>query len=329
MKEWEAISKALEIVLNPEGVRSEWVQWKEWSDKDTFSLVAAPENVSGPLGSSLRERYDRVVLTSATLAVGGDFDHVLRRLGLPNSTATLALDSPFDFGSAVHLLSVRDAPDPRGLGYAAYIAGALEELVLATRRKTLALFTSYALLRDVTALLKEPLEGAGIKVSAQGKDGTASTLLRKFRRPGAALLLGTASFWEGIDLPGEALEVLVVTRLPFPVPSDPLVEARCEILKQSGHDPFMTYSVPEAVLRLRQGFGRLIRRQGDRGVVAVLDGRFLTARYGPVFQAALPCGVERCADVYELAEKARAWMSGTRTPGDMADVDTAPEEVAG
>jgi ATP-dependent DNA helicase DinG len=309
LKEWDAVSLGLEIVLHPEGIGGDWVHWKEWSDRETFNLVAAPADISGPLGASLRERYDRVVLTSATLAVGEAFDHVLRRLGLPGSTATLALDSPFDFPAAVKLLSVLDAPDPRDVGYAAYLARAIEELVLATRRKTLVLFTSYALLRDVAALVKAPLENSGVKVSAQGRDGSASTLLRKFRRPGPALLLGTASFWEGIDLPGEALEVLVVTRLPFPVPSDPLVESRCDNLKEMGYDPFLTFSVPEAVLKLRQGFGRLIRRQGDRGIVAVLDGRFLNARYGRVFQGALPCPVDRCADLFEVAEKAQAWMA--------------------
>lgn len=309
LAEWKKIQEALDITLHPDGAGSDWIHWKEWGDRDHFSLVAAPSDVAGPLGQRLRERHERVVMTSATLTVGGAFDHILRRLGLPVDSATLSLDSPFDFASSVRVLSVADAPDPRDPNYADHLARGIEELVLATRRKSLALFTSYSMLRDVAGRLSGPLEAAGVRVTAQGRDGSVGSLLRQFRKPGAALLLGTASFWEGIDLPGESLEVLVVTRLPFPVPSDPLVEARGEELKQSGHDPFMNYAVPEAVLKLKQGFGRLIRRQGDRGVVAILDGRFLTARYGGLFRSALPCPPERCTDHHHLAERARDWMS--------------------
>ena len=309
LAEWKKIQEALDIALHPDGTASDWIHWKEWGDREHFSLVAAPSDVAGPLGQRLRERHQRVVMTSATLTVGGEFDHILRRLGLPDDSATLALDSPFDFASSVRVLSVADAPDPRDADYAEHLARGIEELVLATRRKSLALFTSYSMLRDVAARLSGPLELAGVRVSAQGRDGSVGSLLRQFRKPGAALLLGTASFWEGIDLPGESLEILVVTRLPFPVPSDPLVEARGEELRQAGRDPFMNYSVPEAVLKLKQGFGRLIRRQGDRGVVAILDGRFLTARYGGLFRSALPCPPERCTDHHHLADRARDWMS--------------------
>lgn len=311
LKEWQEIQTALDITLHPDGPGGDWVHWKEWGEKESFNLVAAPGDVSGPLGASLRERHDRLVLTSATLTVAGDFDHVLRRTGLPRDTATLALDSPFDFESSVRILAMADGPDPRDGGYADFLARSLEELVRATRKKTLALFTSYHLMREVQPLLKGPLADVDIRVTAQGRDGSVTSLLRQFRKPGAALLLGTASFWEGIDLPGEALEVLVVTRLPFPVPTDPLVEARGEELKRQGYDPFMNDSVPEAVLRLRQGFGRLIRRQGDRGVVAILDTRLVKARYGGLFRAALPCPVTPCPDPLTLAELAREWMIPT------------------
>ncbi len=313
VEEWTETVDGLDVMLNPEEVGGEWVHWKEWSDREVFNLVAAPRDISGPLGRVLRERYDRVVLTSATLAVGDDFSHVLRRIGLPESTPTLSLASPFDFANTVRLFSVERAPDPRDLDYAHYLATALVDLVRATRRKTLALFTSYGMLRDVLDLVKGPLGDIGVDVTGQGKDGTAAVLLRQFRKPGPALLLGTSSFWEGIDLPGEALEVLVVTRLPFPVPSDPLNQARDEALKIEGRDPFMESSIPEAVLRLRQGFGRLIRRQEDRGVVVILDGRFLTARYGKEFQRSLPVPVDRCPDTMTLAERAGAWMNNTET----------------
>ena len=285
LSEWREIQQALDITLHPDETGRGWILWREWGERDQFSLVAAPADVAGPLGTRLRERHDRAVFTSATLTVGGSFDHILARLGLPMDAATLALDSPFDFASAVRVLALGDGPDPREAHYPEYLARSIEELVMATRRKSLVLFTSYQLLRAVAEKVTAPLEGAGIRVTAQGRDGPVSTLLRQFRRPGTALLLGTASFWEGIDLPGEALEVLVVTRLPFPVPSDPVVEARGEELSRAGRDPFMNYSVPEAVLKLKQGFGRLIRRQQDRGVVAILDGRFLTARYGGLFRS--------------------------------------------
>ncbi|HEX7880080.1 MAG TPA: ATP-dependent DNA helicase [Candidatus Eisenbacteria bacterium] len=308
LSEWKGIQEALDITLHPEGAGSEWVHWREWGDREHWNLVAAPRDVSGPLGQRLRERQERIVLTSATLTVGGHFDHILRRLGLPIDAATLALDTPFDFASSVRVFSVANVPDPRDADYGRHLARTIEELVHATKRKSLALFTSYAMLREVTPQLAA-LEDAGVRVLAQGKDGSVASILRQFKKPGPALVLGTASFWEGIDLPGELLEILVVTRLPFPVPSDPIVEARGDELKLAGHDPFMSYSVPEAVLKLKQGFGRLIRRQGDKGVVAILDGRFLTARYGGLFRSALPVAPERCTDAHDLAGRARDWMA--------------------
>lgn len=308
LKEWEEMRETLDRVLEPEGIGADDVCWKEAATGDGFNLVSAPADVSKPLGQSLEGRYDRLVLTSATLSVGGDFDHLLRRWGLSSATPTLSLSSPFHFEDAVRLLAIGAAPDPRGDDYAAFLADAIVRLVGATGRKSLALFTSYALLRSVTTRVQAPLEAAGVRVTAQGRDGAAAGLLRRFRQPGAALLLGTASFWEGVDLPGDELELLIVTRLPFPVPNDPLVEARSERLRESGLDPFQALSVPEAVLRFRQGFGRLIRRQTDRGIVAVLDPRFLAARYGRLFQRALPCPTERCATIGEMADRAAAWF---------------------
>ena len=200
---------------------------------------------------------------------------------------------------------MRRGPDPREPGWAEATAETLDALMRDPARKTMALFTSYRDLDAVRALVG----GSAYQVVAQGEHGTASDVLAAFRRADRALLLGTASFWEGVDLPGDDLEVLVLTRLPFGVPTEPRYQARAERLEAEGGNPFTDLYLPEAVLRFKQGFGRLIRRRADRGIVAVLDTRLLTRNYGGRFRDALPLPVTEVPDGAALARAAASWWN--------------------
>ena len=217
----------------------------------------------------------------------------------------LALDSPFDFRSAALVAVPADVPEPGQSGYAA----ALARVVLATAEalggRTLVLFTSYASLNTAYHALRLPLARRGITLLGQGLDGDRSPLMARFRAPDRPLVLfGTRSFWEGFDVPGAALSGLVITRLPFDVPSDPVFAARSETFE----NPFMDYAVPQAVLRFRQGFGRLIRRKTDRGVLLVLDRRIRGRKYGDAFLRSLPrCTLRELAG-REVPGAIEAWL---------------------
>jgi ATP-dependent DNA helicase DinG len=232
-----------------------------------------------------------VVLTSATLCVAGKVDFLAGRLGF----ADLAPDrfhfgnfpSPFDFRRQALTVVPTDFPPPDSVAYPSRIPGAVYELVRASRGRAFVLFTSYSLLRKAHAALEEPLRALGLRPLAQG-EAQRSELLARFRSSMNAVLFGTDSFWEGVDVKGRALECVIITRLPFRVPTEPLQEARMEELAARGIHPFMNFTVPQAVLKLKQGFGRLVRSTTDRGVVAVLDQRILTKPYGRVFLESLP-----------------------------------------
>jgi DNA polymerase-3 subunit epsilon/ATP-dependent DNA helicase DinG len=242
----------------------------------------------------LRDRLFSVaattILVSATLAIGGSFDYVKRRLGLEDAEAE-ALGSPFDYERAALLYVPNDLPDPTQAGYQSSIERAILETVTRLHGRTLVLFTSRAQLRATYQALRDPLAAQHITLLAQGIDESSRTrLLEAFRRGSRVALFGTNAFWEGIDVVGEALSCVMVTRLPFAVPTDPIYAARAEQFD----DPFSQYAVPQAVLRLKQGFGRLIRSRADRGAVVVLDRRLVTRFYGQVFLRSLPrCSVKQ------------------------------------
>ncbi len=254
------------------------------------SLHAAPLDVSSLLEKGLFSQKEAVVLTSATLSSGGSFNFVNKRLGfLPDSELTLV--SPFDYMSAALVCLPDDLPAPGAFGYQDAVERALATLAPITEGRMLALFTSHQALRKTHTAIKGPLEKLGIVVLGQGMDGAPEQVLAEFRMNPRAVLLGAASLWEGIDVVGDALSVLVIVRLPFGVPVDPILAARAE---QYEH-PFTEYSVPLAVLRFKQGFGRLIRSKSDRGVVVVLDRRIHQRAYGAAFLTALPpCNMRRC-----------------------------------
>jgi len=217
----------------------------------------------------------------------------------------LTVGSPFDYENSALVYLARDIPEPKeAYPFQKAAEEALVRLAKATGGRMLALFTSYAQLQKTSRAIEGPLAKADITVYEQGEGASASALLDVFKETPRAVLLGTRAFWEGVDVPGEALSVLVITKLPFDVPSDPIVEARSE----SFDDPFNEYMLPEAILRFRQGFGRLIRTQTDRGVVAILDKRILSKQYGRLFMESLPgCTVVE-GFLANLPEKAASWL---------------------
>ena len=302
----------LEDLLAPDPEASDRVCWREGEDAG-FSLNSAPLELGPRLGPALDSGPGTVVFTSATLAAGEDFGYFAREIGQDESLPSVAYPSPFDFAEQALFLAVRQSPDPREPEWAPATAQTLDALMADPGRKTMALFTSF---RDV-ARVAEQLRGGqrdlappGYELFVQEPGGEPSSLLDAFRSAPRALLLGTATFWEGVDLPGEALEVLVLTRLPFGVPTEPRFAARAERLESSGENAFTQLYLPEAVLRLKQGFGRLIRRRSDRGIVAVLDPRLVGKGYGRRFASALPLPVTEVADGPALAQRAATWWNG-------------------
>ena len=217
--------------------------------------------------------------------------------------------SPFPYRRNAQLIVPQDMPDPSSGEHPRRLDEALIDLCTASEGRALALFTSHAALQRAYRGISGALEAEGLQVLAQGINGNPQQLLERFRTQPRSVLLGTSSFWEGVDVVGDALSLLIITRLPFPVPSDPVFAARSECFD----DPFGGYTVPQAVLRFRQGFGRLIRSKRDRGVAVILDPRVLTKSYGNTFLHSLPpANVRRCM-TREAAELTAEWLDATKT----------------
>ncbi len=296
------LESALRRVLD--GVTRQDVHWLA-SRNGNLELCAAPLFVGNTLSGSLFNALEATILTSATLRAGDGFDFLRDRLGLWDAEGEVVA-SPFDFDQHALLFIPMDMPDPEQPEYQAILDRTLVALALATQGRLLVLYTSHRGLRHSYRAISGPLGRAGMMVLGQGIDGGRDRLLATFRETDVpCVLLGTRSFWEGIDVPGPALSALVVARLPFDVPTDPIFEARAE----SFDDPFAEFSLPLAVLRFRQGFGRLIRSQSDRGIVAVLDGR-IGRSYGRAFLDALPPCQRYSGSVLQLPDVAARFLSG-------------------
>ncbi|MBM4410503.1 MAG: exonuclease [Chloroflexi bacterium] len=264
------------------------IAWVTSGDGDV-RLNLAPLEVSGRLAVDLYGGRDSVMVTSATLTAAGSFEFAVQRLGL-GEPRTLEVPSPYDYRRAVLVLVATDLPEPGMPGYDRAVQETLAALARAAQGRTLGLFTSHQAVRSTANALREPLQADDLTVLAQGVDGSPARLLRLLMERPRTLLLGTAAFWEGIDVQGEALSQIAVARLPFPVPSDPVYAGRAEQFDS----PFDEFALPQSVLRFRQGFGRLIRGSKDRGVFVVLDSRITRREYGPTFLDALPdCEVRR------------------------------------
>jgi DNA polymerase-3 subunit epsilon/ATP-dependent DNA helicase DinG len=299
----------ISIIGTPDEQRITWIA-RDLSKGD-ITLHSAPLEVGPILAEQLFARKESVVLTSATLSTQGTFDYVRQRLGLPEDTAELLVGSPFDYQKAALLMIPDDMPQPASDGYVEAMSRVLVNLGKSLGGRTMALFTSYAALRSVAHQIRAPLIGEGIEVLAQGVDGAPQQLIRRFIEKPKSVLLGTSSFWEGVDLPGGTLKALVLTRLPFQVPSDPIVKARSEQYE----DAFGQYSIPQAVLRFRQGIGRLIRNKGDKGAIIVLDRRITGRSYGQAFLRSMPPCTLKPSNLATVGTLAAEWVRENRGTG--------------
>jgi ATP-dependent DNA helicase DinG len=268
----------------------------------SVALKASPIDVAPVVRETLLELSKAVVFTSATLTADGEFDFIRQRLGLgPELADELRIGSPFDYASQALLYLPRDLPEPREPAFIPTACERIVELLAITSGRAFVLFTSHRALREMSKLLPAKID---YPIFVQGQEPRGS-LLEKFRNTKGAVLLATGAFWEGVDVPGDALSMVIIDKLPFASPSDPLAAARMHRVQESGNDPFNDYQLPQAALALRQGFGRLIRRTDDRGIVAILDNRILSRRYGRVFLSTLPQAIGRTAAI----EQVRRWWN--------------------
>jgi predicted DnaQ family exonuclease/DinG family helicase len=288
------IDRTLDIT---EARREDFVYWYEIPSDDSryaVRLYTAPLNV----GDQLRERFfpdlRSCVMTSATLAVAGKFNYFLNRVGLTGSVServrTLEVGSPFDFDQQAFIAVPEWFPTPKSRDFQDAVTDLVRDLVVTTRRGALVLFTSYKMLNETYRAVQSDFHSHGITLLKQDRAVSRSNLAESFRQDRESVLFGTESFWQGVDVPGDALELLVIVRLPFAVPSEPLLVAQGEALRAAGKDPFLHMTVPEAAIRFRQGFGRLIRSKSDRGAVLILDTRVVKERFGRAFLGSLPTG---------------------------------------
>ena len=258
--------------------------------KKYSSLFIAPLSVSETLREIIFNRLSNVVLVSATLSVNKSFEFYATRIGLHDvdrPVARFIFDSPFEYKKNVLLSIPSDLPEPKSADYSQKLSDLIKNVLIISEGKGLVLFTSYSMLKTVYDLVRDDFSNAGITLFKQGDDDNKK-LLGNFFINKNSVLFATDSFWEGVDVPGESLSVLIICRLPFKVPSDPVIKARMELIEKNGGNSFLEYSLPEAVIKLRQGFGRLIRRKSDRGVILITDTRILSKYYGKIFFNSLP-----------------------------------------
>jgi ATP-dependent DNA helicase DinG len=274
------LSESLDLLV--EGSGSEYIHWFE-TQRQAFRLNLTPLNVAPGFTRALEVLPRTWVFTSATLAVGDSFTHYTSRLGLDDAD-TLLLQSPFDYRHNALLYLPREMPDPNDRGYTHAVVARAREVLAASRGRAFMLFTSHSALQEAASLLEGTID---FPLLVQGT-APRTDLLEQFRRLGNAVLLGTSSFWEGVDVRGDALSCVIIDRLPFASPGDPVLQARIESLRQQGRNPFIDYQLPNAVIALKQGIGRLIRDTNDRGVLVLCDPRLSRRSYGRVFLNSLP-----------------------------------------
>ena len=294
------------------------VFWAEGNlTKGWIKFLGVPLDIGAILASIWDKNASGLVFTSATLSVCGSMEYFERKAGILGNaavaTASEIYPSPFSPSQAIRG-GIRGAPEVESQQYPQYVAEAILSLLASFNRNILALFTSNAMLITVYEKIKSRVSKSDCTILAQGISGNRSAILDEFRRTNRAVLLGADSFWEGVDVPGKACEIVIISRLPFPVPTHPLTKALGRRVEQERGESFMSFSVPEAVIRFRQGTGRLIRTVEDRGALVVLDNRILTKGYGKQFTSCLDGGFEPWADLADMTNKLGAFFAGENSP---------------
>ncbi|MBE3589047.1 MAG: DEAD/DEAH box helicase [Thermoanaerobacteraceae bacterium] len=293
-----------------------WVEVERGKENAAVILRAAPVQVNTVLYEHLYKDKKAIIFTSATLSVEESFDHFMERAGLnllpAGQVMTMQVDSPFSYESQSLLCVVRDLPLPgegSGAIYSEALAISLLDLAEITGGRMLVLFTSHQMLQETYNRLKPVCEERDILLLGHNLDGSRWNLVEEFRTTTRAILFGASSFWEGVDIPGPALSCVVMVKLPFWSPGVPVIEARLEELARQGKDGFRHFSLPQAIIRFKQGFGRLIRTEQDRGVVVVLDGRLLTKKYGRQFLNSLPLKSHIRGDMHLITRQIARWFN--------------------
>lgn len=275
------------MVHQPDPEYIYWCETSSWRRTPRILLNATPVNVSQMLKDNLFDVKESIVMTSATLSTNNNFDYFKKRIGI-DDCRELLVHSPFNFKEQVKLHIPLSMPDPRSDAFVPAAIREIKHYLKLTHGKAFVLFTSYKMMDEVYEEVEPFLTDIGIDVYKQGGELSRTDMLKAFREDTDSVLFGTSSFWEGVDVRGEALSNVVITKLPFEVPTHPVMEARVKQIKEQGGNEFYEFSLPEAILRLKQGFGRLIRTQTDQGIVVILDSRIKTRSYGKLFLASLP-----------------------------------------
>ncbi|WP_163183557.1 ATP-dependent DNA helicase DinG [Neobacillus sedimentimangrovi] len=290
-----------------------WIEVDVRTPQNVTTFMAQPASVAANLREEFFNKKKGVVITSATLTVNKSFNYLINELGLdPNHTLKWIIPSPFEYKRQVRMIIPDDLPDINSVTTDEYVFAIAENIITiaeATKGRMLILFTAFEMLKKTYDLIKESGFLDDYVLIAQGiTAGSRTRLTRNFQRYDKAILLGTSSFWEGVDIPGEDLSCLVIVRLPFTPPDEPLTEAKCQLIEKRGGNPFYEYSLPEAVLRFKQGFGRLIRTEKDRGIVVVFDKRIISSKYGKCFLNSIPPIPIKKGKIDELVRLIQSWL---------------------